>query len=151
MPTSAIPIVIIADVNVLVYAFDESSAQHDRYAQWLAGAAAGPSSFALVDTVLSGFVRIVTHPKIFEHPATTRSAMEFVEALIGSRASSWLPSGRAVWETFAGIAEADTGIRAGHVPDAYLASLAIAHGARLATADRGFARYSRLDWFDPGI
>jgi predicted nucleic acid-binding protein len=35
------------------------------------------------------------------------------------------------------------------VPDAYLAALAISHGCRLATADRGFARFPGLDHFDP--
>jgi predicted nucleic acid-binding protein len=34
-------------------------------------------------------------------------------------------------------------------PDAYLASLALTHRCRLATADRGFARFPGLDWFDP--
>ncbi|MGN6200410.1 PIN domain-containing protein [Humibacter sp.] len=35
------------------------------------------------------------------------------------------------------------------VPDAYFAAMCLAHGARLATADRGFARFAGLDWFDP--
>lgn len=35
------------------------------------------------------------------------------------------------------------------VPDAYLAAVALAHGCRVATADRGFARFPGLDWFDP--
>jgi predicted nucleic acid-binding protein len=40
-------------------------------------------------------------------------------------------------------------IRGNLVPDAWIAALAISHGARLATADRGFARYEGLDFFDP--
>jgi hypothetical protein len=35
------------------------------------------------------------------------------------------------------------------VPDALLAALAIANRCRLATADRGVARFPALDWFDP--
>ncbi|MDQ3642021.1 MAG: hypothetical protein M3450_11325 [Actinomycetota bacterium] len=35
------------------------------------------------------------------------------------------------------------------MPDAHLAAVAVAHGCRLATADRGFARFPALDWFDP--
>lgn len=41
------------------------------------------------------------------------------------------------------------GLRANDVPDAALAALAIEHGLRLATSDSGFARFPRLDWFDP--
>ncbi len=44
---------------------------------------------------------------------------------------------------------ADVGIRGSRVPDAWLAALAISHGARLATADRDFARDEGLDGFDP--
>jgi len=31
----------------------------------------------------------------------------------------------------------------------HLAALALTHGCRIATADRGFARFPGLDWFDP--
>lgn len=140
--------VIIADVNVLVYAFNESSLNHQRYAGWLAEALGGPDDFALVDAVLSGFLRIVTHPKIFAEPASTVSAMEFVTAVIEAPASRWLSSNRAAWDTLTGFADTDSAIRGNHIPDVYLASLAIANGARLATADRGLARYGRF-WFDP--
>jgi len=35
------------------------------------------------------------------------------------------------------------------VPVLRVAALALAHGCRVATADRGFARFPGLDWFDP--
>lgn len=143
--------VIVTDVNVLVYAFDEASTDHARYASWLAEVAGGADALALVDTVLFGFVRVVTHPKIFDDPAPTVAALEFVQALIDSPSGTWLGSNRATWEAFTTIAQGDRAVRGNYVPDAYLASVAIANGARLATADRGFARYPGLDWFDPGV
>lgn len=142
---------IVADVNVLVYAFDTSSTNHERYRTWLTSALTQRGEFALVDTVLSGFVRVVTHPKIFSEPVATGDALEFVDAIIEAPASTWLPTGRATWNTMATLATADSAIRGNHIPDAYLASLALAHRARFATADRGFARYRGLDWFDPGV
>jgi uncharacterized protein len=143
--------VIVTDVNVLVYAFDESGSGYARYSSWLAGIAGGADSLALIDGVLSEFVRIVTHPKIFDDPAPTDIALEFVQALIDSPSGTWLGSNRATWQAFAALAQGDRGVRGNHVSDAYLASVAIANGARLATADRGFARYPGLDWFDPGV
>ncbi|KQV06622.1 TA system VapC family ribonuclease toxin [Leifsonia sp. Root112D2] len=142
---------ILADVNVLVYAFDADAAQHASYAAWLERALAGPEDFALLDTVLSGFVRIVTHPKIMPRPAPTGQAVEFVNALIGAPSARWLPASGALWGTFAQLAADDPALKANLVPDAYLASAAIAHGARFATADRGFARYPGLNWFDPAV
>lgn len=141
---------IIADVNVLVYAFDESSTDHERYRTWLTTCLSRREEFALVDSVLSGFVRIVTHPKIFGEPATTRDALQFVDAIIAAPASAWLAPGRATWDAMGTLSHADSAIRGNLIPDAYLASVALAHGARFATADRGFARYPGLDWFDPG-
>ncbi|MHB1173044.1 MAG: TA system VapC family ribonuclease toxin [Lacisediminihabitans sp.] len=140
---------ILADINVLVYAFDESSPKHERYANWLAGTLAGADTFALVDTVLSGFIRIVTHPKIFADPAPVALAMQFVDTIIEAPAAAWVSPNRAVWQAFSRLATIDTAIRGNLVPDAYLASVATAYGTRLATADRGFARYAGLDWFDP--
>lgn len=40
-------------------------------------------------------------------------------------------------------------VRGNLVPDAYLAAVAISHGALLASNDRGFARFPGLRWFDP--
>ncbi len=54
-----------------------------------------------------------------------------------------------VWTTFAALANADSQVRSNLIPDAWLAALALAHGCRLATADRGFARFDGLEWFDP--
>lgn len=139
----------LADVNVLVYAFDEEAHDHSRYLDWLSGVLGARRPFALVDTVLAGFVRVVTNPRIFEHPARTSEALSFVDGIIESTASVWLQSDRAAWNGLGALVEDDPTIRGTHIPDAYLAALAIANGARLATADRGFARYPGLDWFDP--
>jgi uncharacterized protein len=141
--------VILADVNLLVYAFDADAVQHPRYAPWLTSALSGPEEFALLDTVLSGFVRIVTHPGILPVPAPTAVALSFVDAVIHAPAARWLHSTDAVWLRMQQLADGDDGIRGNLIPDAYLAAAALTHGARLATADRGFARYPRLNWFDP--
>lgn len=68
------------------------------------------------------------------------------EAAEHDRYAAWLT---AAWEAFAALARADPQIRGNLVPDSWLAALAIAHRCRLATADRGFARFPDLDWFDP--
>jgi predicted nucleic acid-binding protein len=47
------------------------------------------------------------------------------------------------------LAAGDRALGGNLTPDAYLASLALTHGCRLATADRGFARFPALRWFDP--
>lgn len=140
---------ILADVNLLVYAFDSDCPENPRYRPWLSGVLDGDEEFALADPVLAGFLRLVTNPKIMPRPAPTGMAMTFVEALLGAEGSRWLPVNRAVWTTLGSWIREDPGIRGNVVPDAYLAALAVTNGARLATADRGFGRFPGLRWYDP--
>ena len=140
---------ILPDVNVLVHAFRRESASHERCAGWLSRVVAGSDELALHDLVLGGVVRIVTNPRIFADPAPTAAAREFLSRVRAARRGRWLSSGPAVWHEFDQLAEGDPGVRGDVVPDAFLAALALAHGARLATADRGFARFPGLDRFDP--
>lgn len=53
------------DVNVLVYAHREDAHHHQAYRGWLESVVNADSAFGLSDLVVSGFVRIVTHPQIF--------------------------------------------------------------------------------------
>jgi toxin-antitoxin system PIN domain toxin len=141
---------ILPDVNVLVYSFREDVPEHNDYSRWLQDVVDASESIALCDLVLSGFVRIVTHPKIADPPTPTRKALEFVRWLSESPGAHWVSSGPKVWDALDRLAT-DRAVRGNLVPDAYLAAVAIAHGARVATADRGFARFPGLRWFDPAV
>lgn len=141
---------ILPDVNVLVYAFRREADRHQRYAAWLAEVVAGGDEIALHDPALIGFVRIVTNPRIVSAPAPTALALEFVGRIRAARRSRWVPAGSAAWNRMQDLVDGDRGIGANLVPDAHLAAVALVHGCRLATADRGFARFPGLDWYDPG-
>lgn len=139
---------ILPDVNVLVHAFRESSEDHGAYARWLA-TAGSTEDLLLPDAVVTGFLRIVTHPGIVQPPTSTAAALAFVDAL---RESAWVRAthgSRIVLDRLRELCAGDPGVRGNRVPDAYLAATALAHDARLATRDRGFARFPGLRWFDP--
>src|SRR4029078_7017592 len=76
--------VIVPDVNVLVYAHREDAAQHERYAEWLAGVVAGADELGLVEAALTGFVRVVTHPRIFAEPAISGEPLSCVNQTTGA-------------------------------------------------------------------
>lgn len=139
---------IVPDVNILVYAFRADAPEHEEYAGWL-NAAITRESVGVCDVVLSGFVRIVTHPRITSAPAPIDAALEFTRRLIDAPRTRWLTSGAAAWERLESIGAEDSGVRGNLVPDAYIAALCLANGARLATRDRGFARFTDLRSFDP--
>jgi toxin-antitoxin system PIN domain toxin len=141
--------VILPDVNVLVYAYRRETQNHTTYASWLTAVVAGQDELALADHCLTGFLRIVTNPRILADPAPTSDALRFVDRLRAARRGRPLAATPATWEMLSTHVSQDRGIRGNLVPDAYLAALAVSHGCRLATSDRGFARFPGLDFFDP--
>lgn len=140
---------ILPDVNVLVYAYRREAEDHEAYATWLVGLVAGQDEIALVDHCLAGFLRIVTNPRILADPAPVSDALAFVDRLRNAPRGHVLAATPATWNVLAAYAAQDRGIRGNLVPDAFLAALAVSHGCQLATADRGFARYPELGFFDP--
>jgi uncharacterized protein len=135
--------VILSDVNVLVYAFDESSPDHGRYSSWLDGLVSGEQAYGMSELVMSAFLRIVTNPRIFSRPASMSTALEFTERVREPATCIRVEPGVRHWGIFTRLCR-EAGIKGGLVPDAYLAALAIECGAELATADRGFARFPGL-------
>lgn len=140
---------IVLDVNVVVYAYRREAEHHDRYASWLSDLVAGRDDIGLVESTLIGFARIVTNPRIVGDPAPTGEALAFIDVLRGAPRARSLAAGAATWDVFRTIVGVDQMVRGNLIPDAWLAALAISNGSRLATADRGFARFDSLDWFDP--
>ena len=141
--------IVLPDVNVLVYAFRRESPLHERYAAWLTDLLSGADEVGVTEGSLTGFLRIVTNPRIYADPAPISDARTFVDAVRLARRRRWVGVTDAVWTAFSALATADPQVRGNLVPDAWLAALALAHGCRVATADRGFARFDGLDWFDP--
>ena len=72
---------LLLDVNVLVYAFRQDVPGSDRYAAWLEETINGETAYGISDLVLSGFLRIVTHPRILSPPATVNEALKFTETI----------------------------------------------------------------------
>lgn len=140
---------ILPDVNVLVYAYRREAEDHEAYAAWLTSLVAGEDELALADHCLTGFLRIVTNPRIFSDPAPAAETLLFVDRLRRARRGRPVAATPATWDLLSGHIARDRGIRGNLLPDAYLAALATSHGCRLATADRGFARYAGLEFFDP--
>jgi toxin-antitoxin system PIN domain toxin len=98
--------------------------------------------------VLSRFLRIVTHPRGMTTPAPIESALAFAESLRSQPNALPVVPGPRHWSIFERLCR-EAGATGNRVPDAYLAALAIEHGAELVTADRGFARYPGLTWRHP--
>lgn len=139
---------ILLDVNVLVYAHRRDRPEHRDINPWLGEVVNSESPFGVPGVVLSGFIRIVTHPQTFARPSSLDEALAFTATIRGARNHVDVTPGPRHWERFVELCRA-TGARGNRVPDAYLAALAIDTGSEWLTADRGFARFPGLRWRHP--
>lgn len=139
---------LLCDVNVLVYAHRRDAERHLEFRSWLDGVVNGAEAYGYVDLVVSGFVRVVTHPRIFRTPSPLSAALEFAEQIRSASAAVALAPGPRHWELFTGLCRA-VNARGNLVPDAFLAALAIESGSELVTTDRDFARFPDLRWRHP--
>jgi len=140
--------VILPDVNVLVYASRGELPRHAEYRAWLESVVAGDAAYGISDMVLSGFLRIVTHPRVFDPPTPLDLAVEFATAVRGGNACVSVAPGERHWEIFLGLCRT-VGAKGNLVPDAYLAALAIESGSEWITTDRDFARFPGLRFRHP--
>lgn len=139
---------LLADVNVLVYAHRRDAPDHPRYEAWLDTVLDGESAFGVSELVLSGFVRVVTHPRVFKQPTPTDVALAFCAGLRAHPKAVVVAPGRHHWNIFARLTR-EAGAKGNLVPDAYLAALAIESGSDWITTDRDFARFAGLRWQHP--
>ncbi len=137
------PRLLIADVNTFIYAHRAESVRHQEYLGWLEACLGGPEPFGVGELVLSSFVRIVTHHRVYREPTPPQEALAFCEAVLDAPAAVAVRPGPRHWPIFVQMCRS-VGARANVVPDAFLAATALEHGATWVTADRGFARFPRL-------
>jgi len=114
----------------------------------LEGQIASSEAYAYSELVLSGFVRVVTHPRVFRTPTPLDQALEFVAAIREQPHAVAVAPGPRHWSIFESLCR-DARARGNLVPDAYLAAIAIEHGCQWVTLDRDFTRFSGLRWRSP--
>lgn len=110
--------------------------------------ALGRGAFALSESVLSGFVRVVTNRRIFHEPTPVDEALEFCDRLRSRPNAIILRPGPRNWELFSDLCRR---VHASGklVADASHAALAIEYDCQWLSSDADFARFPGLDWRHP--
>jgi hypothetical protein len=129
------------DVNVLVYAHRTDDRTYEPYRAWLEALVNGPEPFALSVLAAVGYVRIVTHPKIYSPPTPLPLALAHIDRLVAHPRCRLVVPGADHWRRFADLCRA-TGAQGTHVADAQHAALAMASGCTWVTRDADFARFA---------
>lgn len=139
---------LLTDINVLVYAYRADAPDHRAFRDWLVGTIESDEAFGVCDLVLSGFLRVVTHPRVFDPPSPLEHALGFVEVLRAQPNAVTISPGPRHWDIFTRLCRS-AGVKGNLVSDAYLAALAVEAGAEWVTTDRDYARFPGLRWRHP--
>ena len=138
----------LVDVNVLIYAMDETSARHRPARRWLEQTLSGSETVLFAWVVLLAFLRLSTRPTVFTAPLSSDEALEVIDGwLTQPNATVAHPSDRHTAILRDLLAAVGTG--GNLTTDAHLAALAIEHGAELCSSDTDFSRFPGLHWRDP--
>ncbi len=137
------------DVNILLYASDESSPLHDKAARFLHECVSGREVFCLAWVTVMSYVRMATHPAIFDRPLAHEDAARNVEALLATPSCRVIAEEEGFWDVYRELTK-DVPTKGNLVPDAHLAALLSQHGVvKLYTHDKDFRKFSFLDARDP--
>lgn len=139
---------ILVDANLLIYAADDTSPQHERAADWLTSELNGDRPVGLPWESLIAFVRISTDPRIAGRPTSVEQAWRIVETWLAAT-PAWIPQPTERHADVLGTLLKRYRLGAKLVPDVHLAAIAVEHGLELCSADTDFARFTEVRWTNP--
>jgi hypothetical protein len=140
--------VILVDANILIYAHVNSFPQHNAARDWLDQQLNGSTRVGLPWVSILAFLRLVTNPRVFEHPEPIHDAWRQICEWLACE-TAWTPQPTERHAELLGQLLALPGVHGNLVPDAHLAALAIEHGLTLCSSDGDFARFRDLRWQNP--
>ncbi len=130
------------DVNVLVASYRPDHPHHSPARAWLddavVQATSGRASLMLLGTVVTGFIRITTHPKIFREPDPLQDVTHFVDSLLACPGVQYQAHG-AAWSHLRQVCLAQQA-QGNLVTDAWIAATVLQSSETLCTFDRDFSR-----------
>ena len=139
---------IVPDVNLLLYAYDESSPFHEPAKAWCEVVMSGPSPLTLLPAVVFGFVRIATHPRVFKDPLSVSEAADHVRSWLAIRHVQLHEMLSEDVACALGLLEA-AGTAGNLTSDAQIAAVALRLDAEVHTADLDFGRFPKVRFLNP--
>lgn len=139
---------MLLDANILLTAIDQENPDRARVAAWLADALQGSRRIAIPWQTIGAFVRISTHPRVFQNPLTHEQALDFVRDCLAAPVC-WVPgASRHTVALFDEICRRHR-VTGNLVTDAQLAALALEHGLSVASLDADFLRFPEINTIRP--
>ena len=135
---------IAVDTNILVHAHREESPKHGAAHARVVALAESPARWAIPVFCLGEFVRVITHPRLFDPPYSVDEACEALTRLLASPSVTVIRPGPS-YPALLIEAIREAGAIGNLVFDAQIVALCRENGvSRLLTEDRDFDRFKGL-------
>ena len=139
---------IIPDINLLIYAHNDQALEHERARAWWEAALNGTVAVGLPWISISGFIRLMTHPRVLAQPLDVHQAIFHVRSWLAQPPVRILHPGSRFEGLFLDYL-VHLGAGGNLTTDAQLAALAVEHQAELHSSDFDFSRFPGLRWTNP--
>jgi toxin-antitoxin system PIN domain toxin len=137
------------DTNVLVHAHRTEMTHHHQAAALVRALATGEEPWSLPWPCVYEFLRVVTHPRVFDPPTPISTALRNVATLLASPSVVMLGEGPRHGDWLRKVLDGSR-ICGNLVFDAHVAALLREHGVdEIVTSDADFLRFKGLRVTDP--
>ena len=139
---------ILSDVNILIYAYNEADARFLKAKQWFEELLNSDESACFCWETLNAFIRISTNGAAMPKPLSLVQAFDAVESWMMQPTFVLLTPKRDHLKTLRRTA-IDAEAAGKRYSDAILAAYAISHNVHFASTDRHFRMFKGLKLIDP--
>jgi len=127
-----------------VYAHRRQAEQHTAALEALRRVVIGREPWGIPVFVVGEFIRLVTHPTLFEYPSSLEDALGAIAGLVGEDGERLLRPGPRYWAVLQEVV-IDGRATSNRMFDAQIAAVCLEQGARtILTEDRGFRRFTGI-------
>lgn len=139
---------IVPDINLLIYAYNDQAPEHAKAKAWWEDTLNGNTPVAIPWISISGFIRLMTHPRVLAQPMEINLAISHVRSWLAQPPVRILHPG-SKFESLFLDSLSTLGSGGNLTTDAQLAALAVEHQAELHSCDSDFSRFAGLRWRNP--
>ena len=140
----------IIDTNILLYAANKDAKEHTAAVGFLQRAVASVDPWFLTEGILYEFMRVSTHPKVFERPLTWKEALRFLHPLLMTHRFDILTAGEHHWAILEKVLADLTRPSGNLFFDVRTVVLMREHGVReIYTTDTDFLQFQDITVINP--
>ncbi len=139
---------IVPDVNLLVHAMNTESIHHEQAWKWWSASLNGTEHIGFGWSVITGYLRVTTHPRIMPKPQSFELAVDDVRHWLAAPITLTLAPGPDHLHLMERLMSG-AGRGGDLTPGVHLAALAVENGGTIYSQDADFARFDGVRWINP--